>query len=179
MLSDSPAFAWLDYMLHPDAGEVAALDRRKKSSFYNKRYRHVTLRNYQGFGGTCCLSSEWFLRNLVAVSTTTGYGLDGRWVGVRVPVGSRFFSSRRPDGFWGPSNLTQYLSTHERIGRPILRRPSLLRRLSSIVHENHIAYYRKRCHNTAGATTLMSNFKRDGGPSGYFWLWWSPMNRKP
>jgi hypothetical protein len=35
----------------------------------------------------------------------TGYGLDGRGVGVRVPVGARFFSSQcRPNLFWGPSS---------------------------------------------------------------------------
>jgi hypothetical protein len=35
-----------------------------------------------------------------------GYGLDDRRVGVRVPVGSRIFSSpRRPDRVWGPSSL--------------------------------------------------------------------------
>jgi hypothetical protein len=40
------------------------------------------------------------------VVTATGYGLDGRGVGVRVPVGSRIFSSpRRPDRLWGPPNL--------------------------------------------------------------------------
>jgi hypothetical protein len=33
-----------------------------------------------------------------AVGTATDYGLDDRWIGVRVPVGSRiFFSPRRPD----------------------------------------------------------------------------------
>jgi hypothetical protein len=37
----------------------------------------------------------------------TGYGLDDRGVGVRVPVGSRIFSSPRgPDRLWGP--LTSY-----------------------------------------------------------------------
>jgi hypothetical protein len=36
----------------------------------------------------------------------TGYGLDGRRVGVRVQVRARFLSSlRRPDWFWGPLNL--------------------------------------------------------------------------
>jgi hypothetical protein len=36
----------------------------------------------------------------------TGYGLDDREVGVRVPVGPRIFSSpRRPDRLWGPPNL--------------------------------------------------------------------------
>jgi hypothetical protein len=43
-----------------------------------------------------------------SVGIGTGYGLDGREgsVGVRVPVGSRIFSSsQRPDRFWGPPNL--------------------------------------------------------------------------
>jgi hypothetical protein len=41
-----------------------------------------------------------------AVGIATGYGLDDRGVGVRVPVGSRIFSSpRRPDRLWGPPNL--------------------------------------------------------------------------
>jgi hypothetical protein len=41
-----------------------------------------------------------------AVGIATGYGLDARGVGVRVPVGSRIFSSPlRPDRLWGPSSL--------------------------------------------------------------------------
>jgi hypothetical protein len=41
-----------------------------------------------------------------AVSTATGYGLDSRVVGVRVPVGSKIASIlRRPDRFWGPPSL--------------------------------------------------------------------------
>jgi hypothetical protein len=40
------------------------------------------------------------------VGTATGYELDDRWVGVRVPVGSRIFSSPRcPERLWGPPNL--------------------------------------------------------------------------
>jgi hypothetical protein len=40
------------------------------------------------------------------VGIATGYGLDDRGVGVRVPVGSRFFSSPcRPDRLWDPPNL--------------------------------------------------------------------------
>jgi hypothetical protein len=36
----------------------------------------------------------------------TGYGLDGRGVGVRLPVGERFFSSpRSPERLWGPPSL--------------------------------------------------------------------------
>jgi hypothetical protein len=43
-----------------------------------------------------------------AIGISTGYGLDGRGVGVRVPVGARFFAPpRRPDRFWGqPSVLS-------------------------------------------------------------------------
>jgi hypothetical protein len=38
-----------------------------------------------------------------AVGIATGYGLDDRGVGVRVPVVSRIFSSScRPDWLWGP-----------------------------------------------------------------------------
>jgi hypothetical protein len=41
-----------------------------------------------------------------SVGMVTGYGLDDREVGVRVPVGSRIFSSpSRPDRLWGPPNL--------------------------------------------------------------------------
>jgi hypothetical protein len=41
-----------------------------------------------------------------AVGIATGYGLDDRRVGVRVPVGSRIFSStRRPDRLWGPTSF--------------------------------------------------------------------------
>jgi hypothetical protein len=40
------------------------------------------------------------------VDIATSYGLDGREVGVQVPVGSRIFSSpRRPYRLWGPPNL--------------------------------------------------------------------------
>jgi hypothetical protein len=41
-----------------------------------------------------------------SVGIATGYGLDCRGVGVRVPVGSRIFSfPRRPDRLWGSPNL--------------------------------------------------------------------------
>jgi hypothetical protein len=40
------------------------------------------------------------------VGTATGYGLDDRGVGVRVPVGSRILTSPyRPDRLWGPPSL--------------------------------------------------------------------------
>jgi hypothetical protein len=41
-----------------------------------------------------------------SVGIATGYRLDDRGFGVRVPVESRIFSSpRRPDRFWGPPSL--------------------------------------------------------------------------
>jgi hypothetical protein len=41
-----------------------------------------------------------------SVGIATGYGLDGRGVRVRVPVGARLFSSpRRADRFWGLPSL--------------------------------------------------------------------------
>jgi hypothetical protein len=40
------------------------------------------------------------------VGIATGYGLDDREIGVRVPVGPRIFSSPlRPDRLWDPPNL--------------------------------------------------------------------------
>jgi hypothetical protein len=40
------------------------------------------------------------------VSIATGYGLDDRKVGVRVPVGSKILSSPHcPDRLWGPPSL--------------------------------------------------------------------------
>jgi hypothetical protein len=56
-----------------------------------------------GLSGSYCYF--WRSRDS-SVGIATGYGLDDRGVGVRVPVGSRmFFSSRRPDRFWSPPNL--------------------------------------------------------------------------
>jgi hypothetical protein len=40
-----------------------------------------------------------------AVGIATGYALDSRGVGVRVPVVARFSSPRRPDRLWGPPSL--------------------------------------------------------------------------
>jgi hypothetical protein len=46
----------------------------------------------------------WSRDSVVGIATS--YGLDDRGVGVRVPVGSRIFSSpRRPDRLWGPPSL--------------------------------------------------------------------------
>jgi hypothetical protein len=41
-----------------------------------------------------------------SVGMAIGYGLDDRGIGVRVPIGSRIFSSpQRPDRLWGPPSL--------------------------------------------------------------------------
>jgi hypothetical protein len=51
----------------------------------------------------------------------TGYGLDERGVGIRVPIGARIFSSRcRPDRFWGTHSL---LSNGYRDSFPGIKRP--------------------------------------------------------
>jgi hypothetical protein len=52
-----------------------------------------------------CFYSLRLIRDSI-VGIETGYRLDDQRVGVRVPVGSRIFSSpRRPDRFWSPPNL--------------------------------------------------------------------------
>jgi hypothetical protein len=61
----------------------------------------------------CTLSERYYKTNSAiirsrdsVVGIATGYGLDDRGVGVRVPVVSRIFSSPRcPDRLWVPLNL--------------------------------------------------------------------------
>jgi hypothetical protein len=51
-------------------------------------------------------STSQYVSRDSAVGIATDYGLYDRGVGVRVPVGSRIFSSpRRPDRLWGPPSL--------------------------------------------------------------------------
>jgi hypothetical protein len=78
---------------------VSNVNRRKwivqktilRGIFVTQRYRMICI--------LCCSPTS-------SVGSATGYGLDDRWVGVQVPVGSRiFFSPRRPDRHWGPPNL--------------------------------------------------------------------------
>jgi hypothetical protein len=54
----------------------------------------------------CYRDSFTFNSRDSVVGTATDYGLDDGGVGVRVPVGSRIFSSpRRPDRLWDPPSL--------------------------------------------------------------------------
>jgi hypothetical protein len=70
-------------------------------------------RNYPSASLPAVLCSSTFLICLSlhlswdsSVGIATGYGLDGREVGVRVLVRSKMFSSpRHPDQFWGPPSL--------------------------------------------------------------------------
>jgi hypothetical protein len=56
-------------------------------------------------GNTDEYHDHWGSRGSV-VGIAIGYGLDDIGVGVRVPVGSRVFSSPRcPDRLWGPPSL--------------------------------------------------------------------------
>jgi hypothetical protein len=53
-----------------------------------------------------CVFCFVFKRRDSSVGIATGYGLDDRGIGVRVPVGSRIFSSpQRPYRHWGPLSL--------------------------------------------------------------------------
>jgi hypothetical protein len=56
-----------------------------------------------------------------SVGIATGCGLDGRGVGVRVPVGAEFFYiPRRPDRFWGPTCLLSngYCGSYPAVKQP-------------------------------------------------------------
>jgi hypothetical protein len=53
-----------------------------------------------------CIYVYIFCSRDSVVGIVTGYWLDDREPGIRVPVGLRMFSPpRRPDRFWGPPNL--------------------------------------------------------------------------
>jgi hypothetical protein len=69
---------------------------------YLKIWQHKTKRTRQH-------KAKWeyiYSRRDSALGIATGYGLDGRGVGVRVPVGARIFTFPcRSDRLWGPPNL--------------------------------------------------------------------------
>jgi hypothetical protein len=57
-----------------------------------------------------------------SIDIATSYGLDGRGVGVRAPVGAGFFSSpRRPARIWSPPSLQS--NGYWRRGFPGVKRP--------------------------------------------------------
>jgi hypothetical protein len=54
----------------------------------------------------CCSACVYVCSRDSAVGISTGYGLDDREFGVRVPIGSRIFTTPcRADRFWGPPNV--------------------------------------------------------------------------
>jgi hypothetical protein len=67
---------------------------------------HV-VRNIVKFWGRATINRVWigYWSWDSSDGIATGYGLDDRGVGVRVPVGPRIFSSpRRPDPLWEPTS---------------------------------------------------------------------------
>jgi hypothetical protein len=78
-----------------------------KNNKYTHKFNNIRL---QLFGLLSVLqfstSTKYVRSRDSAVGIATGYGLDDRGVGVRVPVGSTIFSSPcRPDRLWGLPNL--------------------------------------------------------------------------
>jgi hypothetical protein len=90
----------------------------------NKIISAILCRNVEAISVILCRSVDVIsaiqCRNVKVISTilyrnvsrdsvvciATGYGLDDRGLGLRVPLGSRLFCpSRRPDWLWSPPNL--------------------------------------------------------------------------
>jgi hypothetical protein len=91
---------------------------RPSTNLHFSAAEHISLYIYCILRRVCvslfvCLFCKYFhtivpvFRSLdSAVGIVTGYGLDDRGVGVRVPAGSRIFSSPHcPDWFWDPPSL--------------------------------------------------------------------------
>jgi predicted ferric reductase len=86
---------------------------------YLLTYLHVTI--FLPSSGLLHILLSWLWSRDSVVGIATGYGLDDRRVGVRIPVVSRIFTSqRRPDRLWSPPNL---LSNGYRGPFPRLKRP--------------------------------------------------------
>jgi hypothetical protein len=74
-------------------------------NMYWKSFHRILFRPVQIYVGFSGILQDIKSRDSV-VGIVTGYGLDDREVGVRVPVGWWIFSSpRRPDRLWGSPNL--------------------------------------------------------------------------
>jgi hypothetical protein len=76
----------------------------QKSTFHSRHsHRCEILKSNKGM--KLFLNPKHFCRDS-ALGVATGYGVDGRVVGVRGPVRARIFASpRRPGRFWGPPSL--------------------------------------------------------------------------
>jgi hypothetical protein len=77
-------------------------NRRPKFKFVIWRIRSMIEVLFAGFQVLKAVRGTWDS----AVGIATGYGLDDGGFGIRVPIGSRIFSSPRHWGrFWGPPDL--------------------------------------------------------------------------
>jgi hypothetical protein len=95
-----PAFVTTSSHLAPVVHQLLTSNILRSPCAYVIFYKRVTYIKISYFSNTYYNSS----RDSVVV-IATGYGLDDRGVGVRVPVESRIFSSpRRPDRLWGSPN---------------------------------------------------------------------------
>jgi hypothetical protein len=76
--------------------QVTAREFEPQCIASSKVYSHTCIRLAE-------LSEKLIASTLVGIATR--YWLDEKGVGVRVPVGSRIFSSPCPDRLWDPPNL--------------------------------------------------------------------------
>jgi hypothetical protein len=77
-----------------------------------------------------------------AVGIATGYGLDDREVGVRVPVGSGIFSTG-PDQLWGPPNFLcngSWVVKRPRREADVSPPTTSLIRHNGVVHKGNFAF---------------------------------------
>jgi hypothetical protein len=78
----------------------------RESPLYSDRPSFKSVFNICSVSATLCLATYFVQSRDSVVGIATGYGLEDRGVGVRVPVGWRIFSSTRlSDVFWGPPSL--------------------------------------------------------------------------
>jgi hypothetical protein len=78
----------------------------QKMNLHTRNVCNISTQTYPAKTSRTILHPSFIGSRDSAVGTVTRHGLDGQEVRVRVPVGSRLFSSPcRPDGPWGPPNL--------------------------------------------------------------------------